>query len=410
MRLRSVACALTFAAAPVAQQAPTAPTAPPPTERPSTVLPSPGPIAGLDLGADPAQNGWTFEPIGWARDVGRKRVLRVGPEGDAAMAAGDAAGVVLRGTSPTARGDLVSRGFALGPLRWVDVEVEYRHLEGEAALFVGLRPVADRRQVDLESVPVRGGKARSGRAAVRLHSGLAEGPYALSLSIAGRGAVQIRSVSASIAGAYRAPTRPLCVIDIRTTEDTAGPNPNFARVASVFGFPSVEYLHYTRYERAALDRIDPALIVLPGLISLKGADSAKIDAVVRDAVRFDAPVVGVCLGHQVLARAHGASLRKGEREWGPTRIDVVRKDPLFAGLPRGRGFFASQSHRFEVREPVGKMQRIASSDTCRNQVFRYRGKPWYTFQGHIERGWEVASPEACLLWKNMLRGWRLIPR
>jgi len=391
----------------------------------ATLAPAQGPAAGPELravgavstqrfvvrdaAAERAADAWTFEPIGWARDVGRKRVLRVGAEGDAELVASEQ-GCVLRGTSPTARGDLVSAPFALAPLTWVTVEVEYEHVEGAPVLFVGLRPSGDRSLVDLEFLPQPRRRSRGLRATVRLHSGLAAGPYSLALSIAGEGAARVRSVTATQAGAYTPPQRPICVLDIRTTEKTDGRNPNFARVASVFGFPSVEYLHYTDYERAQLERIDPALIVLPGLISLKGADTARIDAVVKDAVALDVPVVGVCLGHQVLARAHGASLRRGQEEWGPTRVDVVRKDPLFDGLPRGRGFFASESHRFEVERPVGKMQLLASSDGCRSQVFRYRGKPWYTFQGHIERGWEVASPEACLLWKNMLRRWRLLER
>lgn len=352
--------------------------------------------------------GWTFESVGYARDVGRKRIVRVGPEGDAsATVPEDGEGVVLSGTSATARGDLISPSFRLKPFRWVELEVAYQRESGQPVAFVGLRPTSDRSHVDLEFFKVLKSK-RSRTAKVRVHSGASKGPYSVALSVAGEGAVRILSVKAVECEPYKRPEKPLCVIDIRTTKPTRKPNPNFARVASVFGFPSVEYLHYTEFDADKLAAIDPAVIVLPGLISLKGANHDAIDSAVRDAVRFDAPVVGVCLGHQVLARAHGAKLRRGQQEWGPTRIDVVARDPLFEGLPRGRSFHASESHRFEVVRPVGKMQLIASSDACANQVFRYRGKRWYTFQGHIERGWEVASPEACLLWKNMLREWGVI--
>ncbi|MCK5944601.1 MAG: hypothetical protein KAI24_21615 [Planctomycetes bacterium] len=406
MLSRSLAAGLAFAAAIAA----TLTSQDPATTPPATLAPAP--ISSHTFAAGSIEGGgWTFEPIGWARDVGRKRVLRVGPEGDAELIVDAAAeGVVLRGKSATARGDLVSPPFALTPLQWIEVELEYETVEGEPVLFVGLRPAADRRQVDLEFAPLGKRKGRIARADLRLHSGLSDGPYALAVSIAGEGAVRVHALRARVAEAYRPPTRPICVIDIRTTEKGARDNPNFARVASVFGFPSVEYIHYTEYERAKLEEINPALIVLPGLVSLKGADKRRIDDAVRDAVQFDAPVIGVCLGHQVLARVHGASLRACEPEWGPTQLEVVRKDPVFAGLPRGRRFFASQSHRFEVREPMDGMRLLASSPSCRTQVLRYRGKPWYTFQGHIERGWEVASPEACLLWKNLLRRWNLVPR
>jgi GMP synthase-like glutamine amidotransferase len=218
----------------------------------------------------------------------------------------------------------------------------------------------------------------------------------------------VLSIAASEQGEYERPDRPLCVIDIRSADPDLAPHSNFARVASVFGFPSVEYVHYTEFSADKIEAIDPAVLILPGLVSGEGVDAKQMDAAVLAAVEYDAPVVGVCLGHQVLARAHGARLGRSP-EWGPTEIRVVRGDPLFDGLPRRPRFFNSESHNYVVQRPIGKMQIIASSENCETQVFRYRGKPWYTFQGHIERGWEVASPEAVLLWKNMFRRWKVIP-
>lgn len=352
--------------------------------------------------------GWSFESIGYAKDVGRRRVVRIGPEGDAELLAPEqGAGILLRGTSDTARGDLVSAPFAMQAYRWAKVEVRFQIESGHPLVFVGLRPTTDRSLVDLEFLATDRNKSPRSQS-VRLHTGGHEGPYSLAVSVGGIGAVRVLSVEATEDGDYARPTRPLCVLDIRSADPERSPSPNFARVASVFGFPSVEYLHYTEFSAERLDAIDPALLILPGLTSSTGLDARKMDAAVLAAVQHDVPVVGVCLGHQVLARAHGATLGRAA-EWGPTRIEVVRKDPLFDGLPRRPQFYASESHNFEVTRPVGRMQIIASAETCKTQVFRYRGKPWYTFQGHIERGWEVASPEAVLLWKNMLRIWDVIP-
>jgi GMP synthase-like glutamine amidotransferase len=357
---------------------------------------------------EPRVAGWTFEPIGYARDVGRQRVIRVGPEGDSELGAPDpGSGVLLRGRSPTARGDLVSAPFLLEPYRWIRVTVTYRVVAGEPLVFAALRPAADRALVDLEFVANRPSRAAK-RAQVDLHSSAAEGPYSLALSVGGEGAVEFHAVTAEERGAYLRPGRPLCVLDIRSADPAREPSANFARVASLFGFPRVEYLHHTTFRREQLDAIDPALIILPGLASSQGLDSTQVDRAVLAAVDGDTPVVGVCFGHQVLARAHGAKLGR-TAEWGPVRIEVVERDPLFWGLPRRGAFFVSESHDFAVVEPVGRMQAIGSSATCATQVFRYRGRPWYTFQGHIERGWEVATPEAVLLWKNMLRRWRLLP-
>lgn len=361
---------------------------------------------GMAATEEPAVAGWTFESIGYGDDRGRE--LRVGPEGNAELVAPNKGeGVVLLGGAETARGDLVSAPFALAPFREVDVEVQFRIDGGRPLVFACLRPNENRNLVDLEFLP-GASKARVHTQTVRLHSGSHQGPYSIALSIAGEGSVRLLSVKAEEVGDYPRPERPLCVIDIRSADPDRAPHPNFARVAAVFGFPSVEYLHYSEYSREKLDAIDPSLVILPGLASSKGLDSKAMDRAVLDAAEYGAPVVGVCLGHQVLARALGAELGRAS-EWGPTEIGVVRRDPLFAGLPRGPRFFASESHNYQVERPVGDMQIIASSEVCKTQVFRYRDRPCYTFQGHIERAWEVEAPEAVLLWKNMLRGWGLAP-
>ncbi len=388
-----------------------APLRPQEATRPEVQFPDVTQLAPLRFGepddGGPWIAGWTFESIGYGDDRGRE--LRVGPEGHAELVAPEKGeGVVLQGAAETARGDLVSAPFALAPFREVDVEVRYRIEEGRPLVFACLRPTEDRTLVDLEFL-AGVGKRRDRTQTVRLHSGSHQGPYSIALSIAGEGSVRLLSVEAEEVGDYPCPERPLCVIDIRSADPNRAPHPNFARVAAVFGFPSVEYLHYSEYSREKLDAIDPSLVILPGLASSKGLDSKAMDRAVLDAAEYGAPVVGVCLGHQVLARSLGAELGRAS-EWGPTEIGVVRRDPLFAGLPRGPRFFASESHNYQVERPVGDMQIIASSEVCKTQVFRYRDRPCYTFQGHIERAWEVEAPEAVLLWKNMLRGWGLAPK
>ena len=83
---------------------------------------------------------------------------------------------------------------------------------------------------------------------------------------------------------------------------------------------------------------------------------------------------------------------------------------MFFRLPRYPFFYLSESHNYAPKDAYDRrMLIVASSDKCRTQICRCRGRPWYTFQGHIERGWEDSCPEAYLLWKNMLRHWALIP-
>ena len=87
------------------------------------------------------------------------------------------------------------------------------------------------------------------------------------------------------------------------------------------------------------------------------------------------------------------------------RLPVTRRS---ASHPQV-GSTVSESHQGMVQDSFALPALLASSEICETQIYRYADEPWYTFQGHIERGWESACPEAYLLWKNMLRNWGLAP-
>ncbi|HET6550888.1 MAG TPA: gamma-glutamyl-gamma-aminobutyrate hydrolase family protein, partial [Solirubrobacter sp.] len=86
----------------------------------------------------------------------------------------------------------------------------------------------------------------------------------------------------------------------------------------------------------------PDLDGLDGLVSL-GGEQAAWDAalepeleLLREAVAREIPVLGVCLGAQLLARAHGGENVRLERRlvtWHPLR--VIADDPVLGAIPAG---------------------------------------------------------------------------
>ncbi len=88
------------------------------------------------------------------------------------------------------------------------------------------------------------------------------------------------------------------------------------------------------------------------------------------------PVLGVCLGSQLLAAALGARVEKGpEREigWYPVTLEpAAREDPLFAPLPGS--FHALHWHGDVFELPRGAV-RLARSERTATQAFRH-GKAW----------------------------------
>lgn len=96
------------------------------------------------------------------------------------------------------------------------------------------------------------------------------------------------------------------------------------------------------------------------------------------------PVLGICLGGQLLARAWGAQVRIGAApEFGVTPLtptSAAADDPLLGGTPGPA--YAMQWHDDTFDIPAGAV-RLLASDTCSNQAFRVGNVVW-GFQCHFE--------------------------
>ena len=47
---------------------------------------------------------------------------------------------------------------------------------------------------------------------------------------------------------------------------------------------------------------------------------------------LDVPILGLCFGHQEIAKRYGGEVIHGGREWGRAEMRLPREHPLFAGL------------------------------------------------------------------------------
>jgi len=128
-----------------------------------------------------------------------------------------------------------------------------------------------------------------------------------------------------------------------------------------------------------------ALIFLGGPMSVNDdlAYLAREMEWIREAVAQGRPVLGICLGAQLIARAMGAAVcsnRAKEIGWYELRFTgAAEEDPLFQGLAR-ETVFHWHGETFDL--PPGA-ELLASSDLCRNQAFRL-GDRVYALQFHLE--------------------------
>jgi GMP synthase-like glutamine amidotransferase len=110
---------------------------------------------------------------------------------------------------------------------------------------------------------------------------------------------------------------------------------------------------------------------------------AQEKALLADLIERGVPLLGMCLGCQLVAEAAGGSARRArEPEIGWHEVELTpeaKDDPLLAGLPRR--FEAFQWHSYEAALPPGATV-LATSPVCL-QAYRLEGPAW-GIQFHAE--------------------------
>ncbi len=151
----------------------------------------------------------------------------------------------------------------------------------------------------------------------------------------------------------------------------------------------IRYVNFGREPEARPDITRyHGLIVLGGPMNCDECDRyphlATEVELIRQTIEAGKPVLGICLGAQLIARALGARVAPNDKkeigwyELNPT--EAGHADPLFAPLAASQMIFQWHGDTFQIpRDAV----HLATSPDCRNQAFRY-GDNVYGLQFHLE--------------------------
>jgi GMP synthase (glutamine-hydrolysing) len=148
-----------------------------------------------------------------------------------------------------------------------------------------------------------------------------------------------------------------------------------------------------RYHDAGLDRFDADTLVAPDLVIVLGGPIGVYECetypfltdeigAVRTRLATDRPMLGICLGAQMMAAALGARVAPGpakEIGWAPLTLTDAGKDSVLAPLAAGP---VLHWHGDNCELPAGCL-RLASTPHCPVQAFAKSSKQ-LALQFHLE--------------------------
>jgi GMP synthase (glutamine-hydrolysing) len=151
----------------------------------------------------------------------------------------------------------------------------------------------------------------------------------------------------------------------------------------------IRYVNFDREPDAypSVERYD-GLIILGGYMGVYQVDKyahLKVEMnLIDQALKKSIPILGICLGSQILAHVLGAHVRKHtDREMGWYDVHLTEngaKDLLLRHFKKTERVFQSHGDTFDIPKTA---EHLAWSELCPGQAFRY-GDKVYGLQFHLE--------------------------
>lgn len=175
-------------------------------------------------------------------------------------------------------------------------------------------------------------------------------------------------------------------------------------------------VHYTQITRRDLEKPNIKAIVFT---AWKPREDKFHEQEMAELVKLTSkPFIGFCGGHHFVYLTYGGKsgvirkLQPGERdpapkyypgyykEWDFMPVRVVKRDPLFDGLPDE--IIVPQRHYAECKQLPPEFELLASSAECKVQAIKHRQRPVYSTQFHPEM-YDDEHSHGKLLLQNFFR-------
>ncbi len=124
--------------------------------------------------------------------------------------------------------------------------------------------------------------------------------------------------------------------------------------------------------------------------SEENKENDKVTGVIRHFVKKEKAILGICYGHQMLAKTISGKQvcrKRKEPEFGWKKVEIKSK-PLFRGISNPVFY---ESHYDELYNLGEDYQIIATNSDCPIQAFQYKNYPIWGVQFHPEVDYETGE-------------------
>ncbi|WGI17294.1 GMP synthase subunit A [Methanonatronarchaeum sp. AMET-Sl] len=143
-----------------------------------------------------------------------------------------------------------------------------------------------------------------------------------------------------------------------------------------------------------LNELNPNGVILSG-----GPDIEKTGNSRDILLSIDVPVLGICLGHQIIAKTFGGVVKPGSSGgYAEVDVEILNNNGLFRDLGDKTVIWAS--HSDEVSEAPSGFKITARSKLCDVEAMAHKEKPIFGIQGHPE---VAHTPEGEKILRNFLQ-------
>ena len=172
---------------------------------------------------------------------------------------------------------------------------------------------------------------------------------------------------------------------------------------NVYQWIGTEYpdIHVARNDEITIEEVrdlhPDAIVLSPG--PQRPEDAGICIDLIRTFYK-EIPILGICLGHQSIAQAFGATITYAKQlmHGKQDTIHVIKTDPIFGGLT---DFPAARYHSLSIQEDTlpKELEVLAKSDDDEIMAIKHTKYPVYGFQFHPE---SVMTPDGPILIKQFI--------